>query len=184
VDRWLTRALALAVIGLVAVLAYKSMPARAPIVVADDAGHDAGALATGDVLDAAVASADGALLLADLPELEPLTDGGPSALPSTAPRQVHVGVVLVTYQGAQGAPPNARPKADASELANRLAADAKSDFHGAVQRGDNGSSDDVGKLPRGILEGATEYAVFSLAPGAVSDVLDTPRGFWIVKRID
>jgi hypothetical protein len=184
VDRWFTRALALAVIALVGLLAYKSMPARTPLVAADDAGLEGGALAAAGASDASVAAADGALLLAELPELEAVTDGGPGALPSGAPRQVHLGVVLVTFQGAQGAPPGARPKTEAREIADKLVVDAKSDFHAAVQRGDNGSSDDVGRVPRGILEGATEYAVFSLAPGATSDVLETPRGFWIVRRID
>jgi hypothetical protein len=184
VDRWLTRVLALAVIGLVGFLAYKSMPARTPLIVIEDAGQDgAAALATGGPPDASPAPTDGGLLLAELPELEPLIEGG-AMLPSGAPRQIHLGVVLVTYQGAQGAPAIARPKKEAREIADKLALDAKTDFHGAVQRGDNGSSDDVGRIPRGILEGTTEYTVFSLAPGAVSDVLETPRGFWIVKRID
>jgi PPIC-type PPIASE domain len=186
VDRWLTRALALAVIGLVAVLAYKSAPARKPIVVTEDGGHDGGALTGALVLagDASIAALDGSLLLADLPELEPVSDGGPSVLPSGAPRTVHLGVVLVTFQGAQGAPATARPKPEARDIADRLSADAKTDFHGAVQRGDNGSSDDIGRVPRGVLEGATEFVVFSLTPGSVSEVLETPRGFWIVKRID
>jgi hypothetical protein len=187
VDRWLTRVLALAVIGLVAYLAYKSTPARTPIVVTEDAGQDAGAVLTSaGPADAATLAVDGSLFLAELPELEPLgLDGGDgTTLPSGAPRQVHVGVVLVTYVGAQGAPPNARLKKEAREIADKLAVDAKTDFHGAVQHGDTGSSDDIGRFPRGVLEGSTEYAVFSLAPGGVSDVLETPRGFWIVKRID
>ena len=185
-DRWLTRALALAVIALVALLAYKSMPARKPIVFAEDAGNDGGTSAAGLVLiaDASIAAIDGSLLLADLPELEVGDGGGASVLPSGAPRQVHIGVVLVSFQGAQGAPASARSKQEARELAERLAGDAKNDFHGAVQRGDNGSSDDIGRVPRGVLESATEFVVFSLAPGTVSDVLETPRGFWIVRRID
>ena len=97
---------------------------------------------------------------------------------------MHVGIVLVTFQGAQLAPPTARDKQTARELADRLAVDAKTDFHGAVQRGDSGSSDDIGRFPRGVLEPSTEYSVFSLPPGGVSDVVETPRGFWIVKRID
>jgi hypothetical protein len=184
VDRWLTRVLAVAVIGLVAFVAYKSTPARTPIVIAEDAGAEAGvAVASAPTADASVGSSDGGLLLAELPELEPIVEGG-SPLPSGAPRLVHLGVVLVAYQGAQGARPDARPKKEAREIADRLAADAKTDFHGAVQRGDNGSSDDIGRMPRGVLEPSTEFSVFSLAPGTVSDVLETPRGFWIVKRID
>jgi hypothetical protein len=195
VDRWLTRALALAVIGLVAVLAYKSMPVRAPMIVAEDAGTDAHApeavAAAGAATDAGPAGEAG-LLLGDLKNMD-LGDGGGivlpdgmlmGGLPGSAPRQVRIGVVLLTFAGAQGAPSSARPKAEAKEIAERLAGDAHTDFHGAVQRGDNGSTDDVGRIPRGVLEPPTELAVFSLAPGTVSDVIETPRGFWIVKRIE
>jgi len=106
------------------------------------------------------------------------------ALPEKSPRAVHFGVVLVTYAGASQAPANARSKKDAEELARKLAADAKSDFHAAVGRGDSGSADDLGRMPRGMLEAGIEYALFTLSPGQVSDPVDTPRGFWIMKRID
>ncbi len=190
-DRWLTRALALAMIGLVVTVAVKSMPARPPVVVvvvAEDAGSDSGGDAqAGDLAaasDAGPTSLDGGLRLADLADLGALADAGLSALPSNAPRNVHLGIVLISYAGAQGAPATARTKTDARELATRLAGEAKTDFHGAVQRGDNGSSDDVGRMPKGVLEVPVEVAVFTLAAGAVSDVIETPRGFWIVKRID
>jgi len=36
-----------------------------------------------------------------------------------------------------------------------------------------------------VLEPSVEYAVFRLKKGEVSDVpIDTPRGFWVVKRHD
>jgi hypothetical protein len=108
-----------------------------------------------------------------------------SPLGSGAPRQVHFGVILVTYDGAEGAPAKgARSKRDALALAAKLADDAKTDFRGAVQRGDNGSSEDVGTVKRGELEPKPEAALFALKPGEVSAAVDTPRGFWIVKRID
>ena len=190
-DRWLSRAVALVFIGLAAYLTYRSMPARTPIVVREDGGAEAAvqttALAMGPIDGGA---SEGGLLLADLNDLVLASDAGlapdgaPLGLGVNAPRQIHLGVVLVTYQGAQGAPPHARAKAEARALAERLATDAKTDFHGAVQRGDSGSSDDVGRIPRGVLEPAAEVTIFSLAPGAVSDVVETPRGFWIAKRID
>ena len=112
-------------------------------------------------------------------------DGTPvPPLPEKTPKIVRFGVVLVQYQGAQGAAANARPKDAARELALRLAIDAKTDFHGAVQRGDSGSSADLGRIPRGVLEPAPEYVLFTLAPGSVSDPIETPRGYWIVKRIE
>ncbi len=183
--------LALAVIGLVVTLAVKSMPARPPpLSLAIDAATDArastteGAAAPSDAGATSPVGGEAGLLLGDMKELDDPTDAGPSSLPGNAPRQVRLGIVLVSYAGAQGAPATARPKAEAREIAARLAADAKTDFHGAVQRGDNGSSDDIGRVPRGVLEAPTELVVFTLAQGTVSDVIETPRGFWIVKRID
>ena len=35
-----------------------------------------------------------------------------------------------------------------------------------------------------MLELGVEYALFTLAPGQVSEPVDTPRGFWIMKRIE
>jgi parvulin-like peptidyl-prolyl isomerase len=97
---------------------------------------------------------------------------------------VRFGVVLVTYAGAEGAPPKARARDTALALATKLAEDAKGDFHAAVARGDDGSADDVGVVTRGVLEPASEAALFGLNAGSTSGVLDTPRGFWIVKRIE
>ena len=97
---------------------------------------------------------------------------------------VRFGVILVHYRGAQAAPPTARSKDEALALARTLAEAARTDFKAQVSKGDPGSMDDAGRIPRGVLEPATEYALFTLSPGSVSDPLDTPRGFWIVKRID
>jgi parvulin-like peptidyl-prolyl isomerase len=114
-----------------------------------------------------------------------LPDGSPvPPLPEKSPKSVKFGVVLVTYAGAQGAPPTARPKREALELAKKLAIDAKTDFKGAVVRGDSGSLDDLGRVPRNVLEPAPEYVLFTMAAGGVSEPIDTPRGFWIVKRLE
>jgi hypothetical protein len=134
---------------------------------------------------------DGGLAIGDLPL--PVVaegaggDGGSLALGAGAPRGVRFGVILVAYDGVEtlnGDHPPHRSKAEAKTLADKLDEDAKSDFHGAVQRGDNGSSDDVGRVPRGVLDANTEYALFSLPVGGISAVVDTPRGFWIAKRLE
>jgi hypothetical protein len=163
-------------------------PAAAPI--------DAGRLAV--VGDA------GSLFVGDLPFAEPrgearegamMPDGTPvPALPVDAPRQVRFGVVLVSYQGAQPSVtglneahplrPATRSKAEALQLAARLATTAEQDFHAAVQQGDAGSSDDVGRVKLGILEPAAEYVLFSAHVGSVAGPVDTPRGFWVVKRLE
>jgi len=114
-----------------------------------------------------------------------LPDGRPvPPLPSSAPQSVGFGVVLVTYEGAQFAPRKARPKAEARALAEELAAAAKTDFVAAVNKGDPGSMSDAGSVPRGVLEPAAEYVLFTLAKGEVAAApVDTPRGYWVPRRL-
>lgn len=107
-----------------------------------------------------------------------------AVLPSGSPKMVRFGVILVHYRGAQAAPPTARSKDEALALARTLAEAARVDFKAQVSKGDPGSMDDAGRIPRGVLEPATEYVLFTLGAGSVSDPLDTPRGFWIVKRLE
>lgn len=136
----------------------------------------------------ASASAQGPLIAVDGGAdllLDSLTlDAGAGGLPSSAPRTVHLGVVLVQFTGAEGASSTARSKKEALEYAKKLAEDAKADFKHAVKEGDSGSAEDIGRIPRGVLDPRTEVTVFSLAAGEMSDVLETPRGYWIVKRLD
>jgi PPIC-type PPIASE domain len=113
------------------------------------------------------------------------------ALAADAPKSVVFGVVLVTYRGAQGLPggprlpATVRSKEAALELAKQLAELAKTDFKEAVGKGDKpGSMENAGRIPRGVLEPAPEYVLFSLAKGGVSEPVDTPRGYWIVQRIE
>lgn len=115
-----------------------------------------------------------------------LGGGDPLGLPALtdAPKSVRFGVVLVQYAGAQGAPEDARSKEEARALADELATLAKEDFSAAVDKGDKGSVKNAGRMFRGILEREADYALFSLGEGEVSGVVDTPRGFWIVKRSD
>lgn len=108
----------------------------------------------------------------------------PPALSGEAPKSVVFGVVLVQYKGAQGAPPGTRSRDEALELAKKLAGDAAADFKATVAKGDKGSMENAGRIPRGILEPAPEYTLFSLEKGAVGGPVDTPRGFWIVQRIE
>jgi PPIC-type PPIASE domain len=113
-----------------------------------------------------------------------LTGQAPPALTGDTPKTVVFGVILVQYKGAQGAPPNARSRDAALELAKQLAAEARTDFKAAVAKGDSGSMENAGRMPRGMLEPAPEYVLFSLPKEGVSDPVDTPRGFWIARRLD
>lgn len=104
-------------------------------------------------------------------------------LPASAPNTISFGVVLFAYSGAQAAPDGARSRDAARQRAKELIEEAKRDFKAAVAKGDRGSTADAGRIPRGVLEPAVEYVLFSLEKGAVHDEpVDTPRGYWVVRR--
>lgn len=147
-------------------------PASSTLAITGVIGADAGA---GDV------GGDAGLSLGSFGLLG---DAGLATMPSGAPRTVHIGVVLVQFVGAEGASSNAKTKAEALAAAEKLHDLAKTDFKAAVKQGDSGSSDDIGRIPRGVLDPRSEVSVFSLTAGEVSDVLETPKGFWVVKRLD
>ena len=168
---------------------------------ATDSGEDDGGGLLFALADAGAATAPddaGPLLISDLVAAEPRGDGGVGGvlfdgspvpgLPLNAPRVAHFGVVLVSYAGAQpsasGGRPPSRSRADAKALAVKLAASAHEDFHAAVQQGDSGSADDLGTVKLGVLEPAPEYVLFTLPVGGVGGPVDTPRGYWIVKRLE
>jgi hypothetical protein len=153
----------------------------------------------------APAAAPGAAALSPTPELGPAPlDEGPKdagaarddvppdttrpegiPLPESAPKQVSFGVILFTYAGAEFAPKTARARTEALELARQTLPLAREDFAEAAKRGDPGSTRDAGRIPQGILEAHVEYALFTLEKNAVhGEPLDTPRGYWIVRRND
>jgi hypothetical protein len=113
-------------------------------------------------------------------------DGGKvPELPSSAPKVVKFGVIQFAYAGAQGAPRDARTKDDALKKARDALETAQRDFSEAVRKGDLGSTADAGRMPRGVLEPPIEYWLFSLQKGAIHpEPIDTPRGYWIVRRND
>jgi hypothetical protein len=200
-QRWVTTLVGVAVVGLALWLVFRNFqPPRAigkdPTPVSSTvAGGDPKAFVTGDA-----GPGDGGppLLLSDLIQAEPRMDGGVGAtmldgtpvppLPLTVPRSVRFGVVLVSYEGAQPSPTagrtSSRPKSDAKVLAQHLATVGQQDFHAAVQQGDAGSTDDIGRVKLGILEPAPEYVLFTLPIDGVGGPIDTPRGYWIVKRLE
>jgi hypothetical protein len=204
-QRWVTALVGLAVVVLAVWLVARDFKPPRPIghdpnprpAASDDGGPPMFALGMGD---AGVLSGDdgGPLLLADLLG-EPRMDGGTGAtmldgtpvppLPPTTPRQVRFGVVLLSYVGAQpsaagGGRMPTRSKAEARAMAERLVTTATQDFHAAVQQGDAGSTDDIGRVKLGLLEPAPEYVLFTLGIDAVGGPVDTPRGYWIVKRLE
>jgi hypothetical protein len=200
-QRWFTVLVGVAVVGLAVWMVARDF--HAPVATGHDAPADGGAKG-GDV-PLAYAEAGGpseaseALVFSDLAPPEPRgTDGGIGAawpdgtpvpaLPMSAPREVRFGVVLVSYAGAQpsagGGRTSTRSRAEAKELATKLVVTAQHDFHAAVQQGDAGSSEDVGTVRWAILEPAPEYVLFTLPVDGVGGPVDTPRGYWIVKRLE
>lgn len=127
---------------------------------------------------------DDAGALATTEGFETFPDGGRVPdLPSSAPQTVGFGVVQLSYQGSQFAPSDARSKEQARQKGEALLELAKHDFSAAVSKGDHGSTSDAGRIPRGVLEPPVEYVLFLLDKGAISpQLIDTPRGFWILRR--
>jgi parvulin-like peptidyl-prolyl isomerase len=114
-----------------------------------------------------------------------LANGAPvPELPATAPKTVGFGVILFAYQGAQMAAKDALSRSEALARAKAAIPEAQKDFEEAVKKGDRGSAADAGRIPRGVLEPAVEYVLFSLEKGTVhAEPIDTPRGYWVIKRI-
>jgi hypothetical protein len=213
-QRWATTLLGLAVVLLAVWLVIRNFQPPKPIgrdpnPPAAASADSGGALASSTASDAGAAASAGGddagpLLLSDLLAVEPRMDGGAGGtmpdgtpvppLPVGVPRQVRFGVVLVSYAGAQPSAsavgsgrPITRSKTEAKALAEKLLVTAQTDFHAAVQQGDPGSADDLGHVKLGVLEPAPEFVLFTLSPdsgGGVGGPVDTPRGFWIVKRLD
>jgi hypothetical protein len=201
-QRWVTTLVGFAVVVLAVWLVARNF--QPPKAIGHDPSPRAASPLGADTaaalsLGAADAGEDGGpLLLTDLLAGEARVDGGAGAtmldgtpvppLPLTVAREVRFGVVLVSYSGAQPnaatGRPSPRSRAEARALAERLAAGAQQDFHAAVQQGDPGSADDVGRLKLGILEPAPEFVLFTLPVDGVGGPIDTPRGFWIVKRLE
>jgi hypothetical protein len=118
------------------------------------------------------------------PDFAALPDGGAvPELPKSAPRRVGFGAILFAYAGAEYAPKDARSKQEAREKARATIEAAQRDFAEAVKLGDPGSTVNAGQVPRDILEPAVEYVLFTMDKDQVHpEPIDTPRGFWIVKR--
>ncbi len=192
-QKWISFAAVIAVAGLAVVLSlpgFETLPILVPRADAGDAAAAAGPLdgSADAALEAATlapaevaAEADHVL---DVPSAEEADASPAFVLPARAPKSVHCGVILVTFAGAQGAAANARSREDAIALADKLAAEARTNFKAAAGHGDSGSADDIGRIPRGVLEKNLEFALFTLPAGGVSDPVETPRGFWIAKRLE
>jgi len=172
----------------IAILAQRSSGQKAARAVAS-----ASAKPVASAAPVASAPASSAAPLEVLPEPEGtytgfdvLPDGTKAPkLPESAPSSVTFGVIVYAYEGAELAPKGARTKDQALAKAKAAIEEAKRDFHAAVAKGDRGSSAHLGRMPKGMLEPAADYMLFSLPKGEVTAApVDTPRGYWIMRRID
>jgi len=119
-----------------------------------------------------------------VPSFDVASDGSPvPALDAAAPRRVKLGVALFRYRGAEGAGSQSRSREDAERLALAALAKGGDDFGQVVALGDPGSAVDVGWVGRGVLERAVEYPIFTAQVGqTLAQPIDTPRGYWVVRR--
>ncbi|HTQ41293.1 MAG TPA: peptidylprolyl isomerase [Polyangiaceae bacterium] len=113
-----------------------------------------------------------------------------SAAPAPPPDAIIAQHVLVAYRGAKRAPKGVtRSKADAKARAAEALAKirAGTPFEDVVKEysDDTGSVDrmgSLGKFTRDAMDPAFAAAAFALAVGQVSDPVETPFGFHIIKR--
>lgn len=108
-----------------------------------------------------------------------------------AVEKVHTRHVLIRYQGAHNAGDVDRPQDAARQLAHQIhgmVTAPGADFEQiARDRSEDGSAErggDVGTVGRGRLEPEYEEAAFALAPGQISDVVETRVGYHVIQRVD
>jgi NIMA-interacting peptidyl-prolyl cis-trans isomerase 1 len=112
------------------------------------------------------------------------------AAPPAPPDTVIAQHILCCYKGARRAPKAVtRTKADARGRAQEALAKVRAGaaFEDVVKQysDDAGSVDrmgSVGKFHRDDMDPAFSTAAFALKPGEVSDVVETPFGFHVIKR--
>jgi peptidyl-prolyl cis-trans isomerase C/peptidyl-prolyl cis-trans isomerase SurA len=103
--------------------------------------------------------------------------------------QIRASHILLMYKGASHSD-SMRSKQEAEVAANVLRSELAggADFANLAQRhsdcpsGEDGG--DLGYFTRGAMVPEFEEAAFGLAPGEVSDVVETAFGFHLIQRTD
>ncbi len=133
----------------------------------------------------------------------PLANSSASAKPGEAPAEnpseqagqpteIAARHLLVAYQGALRASPSVtRSKAEAQTRVAEAFKRAKAgeDFETLVKEfsdepgaGERGGS--LGRFGHGMMVPAFEKVAFKLAPGEISDIVETPFGFHVIQRTE
>ncbi len=131
----------------------------------------------------------------DAARAETVADGtAPTAAPSptapAVPTEIEASHVLVMYRGSMRAPDNiTRTRDEARARAEEVLRKARggADFATLARQysdepgaGDRGGS--LGRFGHGAMIPAFEQAAFALHVGQISDVVETPFGFHVIKR--
>lgn len=132
------------------------------------------------------------------PAAEPKTAAAPAPPPAptgargaqAAGERVTASHILIAYKGALRARPNVtRSKEEAQALAQKLRQEAaKGEDFGklAVSHSDDPSAQrnqgSLGSFERQAMVKPFSDAAFDLEPGQISDVVETPFGFHVIKR--
>jgi peptidyl-prolyl cis-trans isomerase NIMA-interacting 1 len=125
-----------------------------------------------------------------VPPSAPVEAMAASASAAPVPDAIIAQHILVAYKGAKRAPKGVtRSKAEAKTRAAEALAKIQSGttFEDAVTQysDDAGSADrmgSVGKFRRDAMDPAFSAAAFALRVGQVSDIVETPFGFHVIKR--
>lgn len=105
--------------------------------------------------------------------------------------EVHAAHLMVSWSGAERAPAGVsrtreQARARAEEAVAKLAGGA--DWADVVRQYSDGplkeDGGDLGWFGRGQLASALDEVAFDLEPGASSGIVETPRGFHVLKRLE
>ncbi len=169
------------------------LPALALFVMACDPPKDqaADAAPTTPPAPTATSAAEVGMMTPGSAAMVPASAPPEPSAPPAPPTVVGAAHVLVAYKGALGAAPAiTRSKADAkkrAEEARKLLTDKKKTFDDLVKeynddplsKATNGA---IGNFARNVFPKSFEEATFNMEVGGISDVVETPRGFHIIKR--
>ena len=119
---------------------------------------------------------------------KPLSDLVEDIPKETTPEEITASHVLIAYKGAERSEAK-RTKAAAKTLAEtvlKLAQSKDADFAALARKYSDGPSKtkggDLGAFKKGAMAPAFEKAAFALEVGGLSDIVETPFGFHIIKR--